>query len=81
MIAIKADVEADNSDVTMYFYGPSVIGYFLAQDLQYLSLSIFLVGMVLWIQTDSLWITFCGLSRSSSRFRSVCSSGESLVGD
>jgi hypothetical protein len=62
---IKASVESDNSDITMYFVYPEKTGlsfdYYLAKDLQKLGLSFACVFLVLWYMSSSLFLTICGL--------------------
>jgi len=62
---IKASVESDNSDITMYFVYPQNTGltfdYYLNKDLQKLSLSFGCVFGVVWYMSSSLFPTICGL--------------------
>ena len=65
LFAIKAEVEADNEDITMWFtfLGDTspLFNYYLLQDLQKVVLAIFLVVLVLWTATSSLFIACAGI--------------------
>jgi hypothetical protein len=61
LFEIKQDVEKGNSDITMYFTNNAITDYYLQKDLRLLGLSVFLVVIVLWVYTSSLFLTFAGL--------------------
>jgi len=65
LFGLKDEIEASNSDVTMYFSFPSLdifFDYYLNQhDLPLLGLSFGLVFIVLWVNTNSIFLSFCGM--------------------
>ena len=61
---LKKEVEESNEDITVYFtfpYGGPMFDYYLDKDLLLLMLSFVLVFSVLVIQTDSFFISACGM--------------------
>lgn len=63
LFALKESVEADNPDITMYFDFPSLgifFDHYLARDLNLLALSFALVFIVLWLNTNSIFLASCG---------------------
>jgi len=61
LFQIKSEVEASNRDVTVYFTNSRMTDYYLNKDLTLLGVSVFLVIIVLWVYTSSLFLTFAGL--------------------
>ena len=64
LFALKESVEADNADITMYFDFPALdifFDHYLARDLNMLALSFALVFVVLWFNTNSVFLASCGM--------------------
>ena len=63
LFAIKATVEEQNEDITMYFSNdePGWSDYYLDKDLELLMVSFLIVFIVLWYNVDSFFLTCCGM--------------------
>ena len=56
--------QADNPDISFYFDFPALsvfFDYYLSRDLYMLALSFALVFFVLWVNTNSIFLAFCGV--------------------
>ena len=61
LYALKAEIEGKHPDLTVYLWGLDQIPYYLNNDLRMVVLAIFFVYLMLWWQTDSLFVSSCGL--------------------
>jgi hypothetical protein len=61
LYSLRDEIQEADPDLLVYFWNVDQVGYYLNSDLRYAMLAIVFVYLMLWWQTESLFITSCGL--------------------
>jgi len=61
LYGLKKEAEEDDPDLEIYYWNLNQIGYYLNNDLRFVMMGIFFVFTLLFWQTESLFVSSCGL--------------------